>query len=74
MNVKKETILVDARLEAMIDKHAFEAVLENGHHLVAFFNRKNSGFSSAKCGDIVEVELSPYNMSKGKIISKKRNM
>ena len=35
--MKKETILLDARLHAVIDKHAFEAKLANGHRLVAFF-------------------------------------
>ena len=34
---KKETILLDARLNAVIDKHAFDAELCNGHHVVAFF-------------------------------------
>ena len=69
MSDKKETILLDARLVAMIDKHAFDAELENGHQLVAFFERKSKNKQCVNCGDRVKVEFSPYDMSKGRIIS-----
>lgn len=73
MNDKKETILLDARLLAMIDKHAFHAELENGHQLVAFFNRKNKVGNFIKSGKKVKVELSPFDMSKGRIINEENN-
>ena len=69
MNDKKETILLDARLLAMIDKHAFHAELENGHQLVAFFSKKNFVKDFKKFSKKVKVELSPYDMSKGRIIT-----
>ena len=65
MNDKKETILLDARLLAMIDKHAFHAELENGHQVVAFFNSKDF----KKINKEVKIELSPFDMSKGRIIT-----
>ena len=66
---KKETILLDARLCAVIDKHAFDAELCNGHRLVAFFRGKSREADSALTGSLVQVELSPFDMSKGWIVS-----
>jgi translation initiation factor IF-1 len=69
MRDKKETILLDARLRAVIDKHAFDAELCNGHRLVAFFRGKLREASPAMSGSKVKVELSPFDMSKGWIVS-----
>tara|TARA_A100001015_G_scaffold270630_1_gene323364 strand:+ start:3684 stop:3905 length:222 start_codon:yes stop_codon:yes gene_type:complete len=66
---KKETILLDARLCAVIDKHAFDAELSNGHRLVAFFRGKLREASPALAGSRVQVEFSPFDMSKGWIVS-----
>ena len=66
---KKETILLDARLNAVIDKHAFDAELCNGHHVVAFFRGKSREADSALVGSSAQVELSPFDMSKGWIVS-----
>ena len=66
---KKETILLDVRLSAVIDKHAFDAELCNGHHVVAFFRGKSREANSALTGSLVQVELSPFDMSKGWIVS-----
>ena len=53
----------------MIDKHAFDAKLCNGHHLVAFFRGKSREADSALVGSSIQVELSPFDMSKGWIVS-----
>ena len=66
---KKETILLDARLNAVIDKHAFDAELCNGHHVVAFFRGKSREADPALLGLLAQVELSPFDMSKGRIVS-----
>ena len=66
---KKETILLDARLTTVIDKHAFDAKLCNGHHVVAFFRGKSREADSAVLGLLAQVELSPFDMSKGWIVS-----
>jgi translation initiation factor IF-1 len=65
---KKETILLDARLLDVIDKHAFDAVLRNGHHFVAFIARDDTGCQSPQVGAQVTVEMSPYDMSKGRLV------
>ena len=65
---ERETILLDARLEAVIDSHAFRAVLENGHEFSAYIAARDREKRCPETGDRVKVEMSPYNMSAGRII------
>lgn len=65
---KKETILLDARLITVIDNNAFGAVLLNGHQFVAFFKREKIPSVVLKIGDKVMVEMSPFDMSKGRLV------
>jgi translation initiation factor IF-1 len=65
---KKETILLDARLISVIDNNAFGAELCNGHRFVAFFRRDDIGSAVPKISDWVSVEMSPYDMSKGRLV------
>jgi len=65
---KKETILLDARLLDVIDKHAFDAELRNGHRFVAFLGRDEAGCQLPQVGAQVAVEMSPYDMSKGRLV------
>jgi len=64
----QETILLDAQLESVIDSHAFRAVLGNGHRFTAYIAARDRGGKAPEKGDFVEVEISPYNMSVGRII------
>ena len=65
---KKETILLDARLKTVIDNNAFGAELLNGHPFVAFFRRGEVALAVSEIGDRVTVEMSPYDMSKGRLV------
>jgi translation initiation factor IF-1 len=65
---ERETILLDALLEAVIDSHAFRAVLGNGHRFAAYIAVRDREKNLPKEGDRVKVEMSPYNMSAGRII------
>ena len=65
---KKETILLDARLKSVIDNNAFDAELSNGHRLVAFLGRGDKGGRKPQVGAQVTVEMSPYDMSKGRLV------
>jgi translation initiation factor IF-1 len=65
---ERETILLDALLEAVIDSHAFRAGLGNGHGFAAYIAVEDRGKMLPKEGDRVKVEMSPYNMSAGRII------
>ena len=65
---KKETILLDARLVSVIDNNAFGAELRNGHRLVAFFGRGDACRAVPEIGEEMKVEMSPYDMSKGRLV------
>lgn len=65
---KKETILLDARLVSVIDNNAFGAELRNGHRFVAFLGRREKGFAVPEIGGEIKVEMSPYDMSKGRLV------
>ena len=64
---KKETILLDARLLSVIDNSAFGAELPNGHRFVAFYLPDDPG-EDLRVGDRVVVEMSPFDMSKGRLV------
>jgi translation initiation factor IF-1 len=66
---KKETILLDARLVSVIDNNAFGAELRNGHRFVAFLGRGGAGRAVPGIGDETRVEMSPYDMSKGRLVT-----
>ena len=63
-----ETILLDAQLEAVIDSHAFRAVLGNGHRFTAYVAVRDWEVKPPESGGFVKVEMSPYDMSVGRII------
>ncbi|QBG47767.1 translation initiation factor IF-1 [Verrucomicrobia bacterium S94] len=65
---KKETILLEACVVSVIDKHAFDAELINGHRFVAFLRRDDFKKKHPQVGAKVMVEMSPYDMSKGRLI------
>jgi translation initiation factor IF-1 len=65
---KKETILLDARLISVIDNNAFGAELRNRHRFTAFFRRGDARRITPEIGAQVTVEMSPYDMSKGRLV------
>ena len=65
---KKESILLDACLLSVIDNIAFDAELRNGHRFVAFFKGGKRGSRPPEVGEHVTVEMSPYDMSKGRLV------
>ena len=65
---KKETILLDARLKTVIDNNAFGAELQNGHRFIAFLGRDDASRVALRINDHVLVEMSPYDMSKGRLV------
>jgi translation initiation factor IF-1 len=65
---ESETILLDARLEAVIDSHAFRAVLGNGHRFTAYLAAEDRNKKRPETGEFVKVELSPFRMDVGRII------
>ncbi len=64
---KKETFVLDAVLTDVIQGATFNAVLPNGHEIVAFPRRADRERARAclSKGSRVRVEMSPFDMSKG---------
>ncbi len=65
---KKETILLDAHLISVLDNNAFDAELRNGHRFTAFIRHSDLGGGLPQVGAQVTVEMSPYDMSKGRLV------
>ena len=65
---RKELIVLDATLKNVIGNAAFRAVLGNGHEIVAYAKGADrTRVGQLATGDTVRVEMSPYDMSKGRI-------
>jgi translation initiation factor IF-1 len=65
-SLKKEEIILDARLQDALECATFLAELENGHEIVAFSVPKQTlPELGLRLGDSVRVALSPYDMLKG---------
>jgi translation initiation factor IF-1 len=65
---EKEIIRLDARVVGVIGNSTFHAELANGHRIVAFTvgpDKKKT--ASLGMGEVVRVEMSPYDMSRGRI-------
>jgi translation initiation factor IF-1 len=65
---RKEIIVLDARVVDVIGVPAFRAELANGHRFTAFLRKADRAyFDQLKPGDTVKVEMSPFDMSTGRI-------
>ena len=65
---EKEIIRLDARVVGVIGNSAFRAELANGHRIVAFtVGPDKEKTATLGPGDVVKVEMSPYDMSRGRI-------
>lgn len=67
---KNENIRLDAVLKSVIDNATFNAELPNGHTIVVFPGKtdRERARRSLRTGDRVRVEMSPCDMSKGRIV------
>jgi translation initiation factor IF-1 len=66
---QNELILLDARLVGVLDDAVYQAVLSNGHTLTALGkDRKGRCVGRLEIGDTVKVALSPFDMSRGRIV------
>lgn len=69
MSPKEEGILVEGKVLEMLPNAMFRVELENGHKVLAHVSGKmRMYFIRILPGDKVTVELSPYDLSRGRII------
>lgn len=68
---KKEAILVEGQIEEALPNTTFRVTLKDGPTILAYLSgRLRMHFIKILPGDRVLVELSPYDLSKGRIIKR----
>ena len=66
---KEESIKVDGVIKETLPNATFIVVLENGHEVLAHISGKmRMHFIRILPGDTVTVEMSPYDLNRGRII------
>jgi len=66
---KKDAIRVQAKVTEALPNAMFRVELENGHKILAHVSGKmRMHFIRILPGDTVTVEMSPYDLNKGRII------
>jgi len=67
--VKKDAIKVEGKVLEALPNAVFRVELENGHKIMAHVSGKmRMHFIRILAGDKVTVEMSPYDLTKGRII------
>ncbi len=65
---KEELIEMQGVVDEVLPDARFRVTLENGHQLTAYTSGRMRRFRiRILCGDRVSLELSPYDLSKGRI-------
>ena len=66
---KEEPIRVEATVKEALPNALFKVVLENGHQVMAHVSgRMRMNWIRILPGDKVTVEISPYDLTKGRIV------
>jgi len=69
---KTDAIKVDAKVVGALPNAVFRVQLENGHLILAHVSGKmRMNFIRILPGDTVTVEVSPYDLNRGRIILRK---
>jgi len=67
--VKKEAIRLQAKVNEALPNAMFRVELENGHKVLAHVSGKmRMHYIRILPGDVVTVEMSPYDLNRGRII------
>jgi len=66
---KKDTIRLEAKVTEALPNAMFRVELENGHRVLAHVSGKmRMNFIRILAGDTVVVEMSPYDLNRGRIV------
>lgn len=69
---KHEAIKVEAKVLEALPNAVFKVILENGHQIMAHVSGKmRMHFIKILPGDEVTVEISPYDLTRGRIVLRK---
>ena len=70
----KDFIEIDGEIIELLPAASFKVQLENGHEILAHLSgRMRMHKIRLLPGDKVKVQMTPYDLSKGRIISRHRN-
>ena len=65
---KKDAIRLEAKVVEALPNAMFRVEIEGGHHVLAHISGKmRMNFIRIVVGDKVKIELSPYDLTKGRI-------
>jgi len=71
--VAKDVVRVDGVVKELLPNTMFRVELPNGHVLLAHISGKmRLNFIRILPGDMVTLEMSPYDLSKGRIVFRKK--
>jgi translation initiation factor IF-1 len=71
----QDAFRVEASVIEALPNGTFCAELSNGHRLTAFVTgRDKKNFAGAKAGDKVKLQLTPYDLSVGRILVEKKKI
>ena len=66
---KQSSIEQDGTIKEALSNAMFRVELENGHEIIAHISGKmRKNFIRIVPGDRVEIEISPYDLTKGRIV------
>ncbi len=69
-----EAIEVEGKISAVLPGTTFRVKLENGHEVLAHISGKlRKNFIKLTTGDMVKMEMSPYDLDKARITYRLRN-
>ena len=70
---KRDAIEVEAKVVEPLPNAMFRVELENGHEVLAYLSGKmKMNFIKILPGDEVTVQLSPYDLTRGRIVYRKK--
>lgn len=69
MNESKDKLLVEGTITEALPNTTFRVELDNGHAVLAYLSGKmRKHYIRVLLGDRVRVELSPYDLERGRIV------
>jgi translation initiation factor IF-1 len=70
----EETIVLEGKIVDTLPNAMFRVELENGHNVLAYLSGKmRKYYIRVLLGDRVRVEMSPYDLTRGRIVYRHRN-
>ena len=74
MSAEGDVVEVEGKIVTVLPSTMFRVELENGHRVLAHISGKlRKHFIKITVGDLVKMEMSPYDLATGRIVYRLRN-